>query len=72
MDDFNDFYNRFIASQYGVNVLNYLFFIAAFFVVILFGVLIVLVRTQKDDTNIKKEFSSSKYYKNGYNQSTKY
>lgn len=60
MDDFNDFYNRFIANQYGVNVLNYLFFIAAFFVTILSGLLIVLVLFKpQNDINVNRVSLSS-------------
>lgn len=44
MDNFNDFYNRFVVSTYGTNVLNYLFFLAVFFTLILFGVCVILLR----------------------------
>lgn len=61
MDDFNDFYNRFIASHYGVNVLSYLFFITAFFSLILYLVLGILIRYQnKDVDNIYVTDASSK------------
>lgn len=51
MDTFNDFYNRFIASEYGINILNYLFFIAAFFVIILVGVWVILLKHNKKNGN---------------------
>lgn len=44
MDSFDDFYNRFITSQYGANILNYLFFLTAFFSIILYAVLGILVK----------------------------
>lgn len=43
MDTFNDHYNRFVANVYGVNVLNFVFFIAVFFIVILSGLVIILL-----------------------------
>lgn len=55
MDDFNDFYNRFIASYYGVNVLNSLFFIAAFFAIILFGIFCILLQ-YRDYGNTEGKF----------------
>lgn len=50
MDDFNDFYNRFVASTYGSNVLGYLFFLTAFFVIVLWAIVIVLIRLGRTKT----------------------
>lgn len=54
MDDFNDFYNRFVVDTYGVNVLNYLFFLAAFFISILFGVIFILLKYKDAGQNGKR------------------
>ena len=62
MDNFNDFYNRFIASQYGVNVLNYLFFITAFFSIILYAVLGILITYQNKNGDVNSEFTSTTGY----------
>lgn len=61
MDSFNDFYNRFVAGTYGVNILNYLFFLAAFFAIILFGVFVILLK-----------FKPVAQPENGHSQSTEY
>lgn len=68
MDNFDNYYNRFIAARYGVNILNYTFFLSAFFVMILIGIVITLfgltiIDKQNDDIN------DNRY---GYIQSTNY
>lgn len=57
MDDFNDYYNRFVSSTYGFNVLTYLVFLAAFFVIILFGVLTLLLKF----TTVTRSQQSNRY-----------
>lgn len=47
MESFNDFYNRFILNTYGVNILNYVFFLSFFFFVILFGIIFILLITNR-------------------------
>lgn len=64
MDDFNDYYNRFVASTYGRNVLNYLFFISAFFVFILTAVILILLNDRKSP-HVSKQ-------RDGYLQPTEY
>lgn len=61
MDNFNDFYNRFIISNYGVNILSYLFFITVFFIIILFAIVTILWKNTKNDSKDGYEFQSTTY-----------
>lgn len=61
MDNFNDFYNHFVASYYGSNVISYIFFVTVFFVVILFGVVVVLLKYRnvvpaQDNGRVRESF----------------
>lgn len=70
MDNFDDYYNRFIAATYGVNILNYTFFLSVFFVIILIGVVLTLIGFKATSTADQNDDINDNRY--GYSQSTDY
>lgn len=70
MDNFDDYYNRFVANTYGVNVLSYLFFLAVFFILILFGTVFILLKGTKTAATIRNVDINAD--NNGFIQSRKH
>lgn len=65
MDNFNDFYNKFIVAQYGVNILNYSFFLAVFFGLVAVAILLTLLK-YKNQLDLDYDYTQHKVQNDKY------